>query len=349
MKQLVNCLKLYSYAAITLSLPAFMASCSPVSSENEQAVVVSDRLRLRNSTAQAARVVGELKSGDQVTVTDRANAEDGENWSKIKGPNGESGWIKSLNLVRREIVDKSRQIAADVKDIPTQAVGRSKAPLKLRLSPDRGDDDNVATTLPRETRLEIVARERKPRPARIEGKGEAKEEPEANVKYDNWYEVRLRDDAVLPAGWIYGDSVELEIPPEIYYFVSSGRKIIGWQRIGTPTGGGGGSGANFLVLERKNFGADDGVDFDRIKVLAYDPATRDYVTPFREDIAGRFPVTVQMDGAHGHFQIIAVDKNGQTQKLTYGVEALEGGKVKVAKPVNATPSAGERKRSPYLH
>src|SRR5437899_10338192 len=99
MKQLVNCLKLYSFAAITLSLPACMASCSPVSSENEQAVVLSDHSRLRNSTAQAARVVGELKSGDQVTITDRANSEDGENWSQVKGPNGESGWIKSLNLV----------------------------------------------------------------------------------------------------------------------------------------------------------------------------------------------------------------------------------------------------------
>ena len=201
-----------------------MASCSQGSTQDEKAFVLTERLRLRSSTAQAARVVGELKSGDQVTVTDRANAEDGEDWAKVKGPNGESGWIKSVNLVKREIVEKSRQIAAEIKDIPTQAVGKSKAPLKLRLSPDRSDDENVATTLPSGTRLEIVARERKPRPARIEGKGEAKEEPESNVRYDNWYEVRLKDYAVLPAGWIYGDSVELEIPGEIFYFVSSGRR-----------------------------------------------------------------------------------------------------------------------------
>jgi hypothetical protein len=310
-----------------------MASCSQGSPPDEQAIVLTDRLRLRNSTAQAARVVGELKSGDQVTVTEHASSEDGENWSKVKGPNGESGWIKSLTLVKREIVEKSRQIAAEVKDIPTQAVGRSKATLKLRLSPDRSDDDNVATTLPSGTRLEIVARERKPRPAKIEGKGEAKEESDGNVKYDNWYEVRLKDYAVLPAGWIYGDSVELEIPPEIFYFVSSGRKIIGWQKIGTVTGDDSAPGEHFLALERKNFGADERVDFDRVKVLAYDPATRDYSTPFREDIAGRLPVTLKMEGARGHFQIIAVDKNGQTQKLTYGVEMLQGGKVRIAKPV----------------
>jgi len=333
MKRLVNCLKFYSYAAIILSLPALMASCSHGSTRDEKAFVVPERLRLKSSTAQAARSVGELKSGDQVTVIDRAIAEDGESWSKVEGPNGESGWIKSVNLVKREIVEKSRQIAAEIKDTPTQAVGKSKATLKLRLSPDRSDDENVATSLPLGTELEIVARERKPRPARIEGKGEAKEESESNVKYDNWYKVRLRDYAVLPAGWIYGDSVALEIPPEIFYFVSSGREIVGWQKIGAATGGDNRSGENFLALERKNIAADDGVDFDRVKVLAYDPATRDYSTPFREDVAGRFPVTLKMDGSRGYFQFFAVDKNGQTNNLTYGVEMLEGGKVRVAKPV----------------
>jgi hypothetical protein len=310
-----------------------MASCSQGSAQDEKAFVVPERLRLKSSTAQVSRSVGELKSGDQVTVIDRANAEDGESWSKVEGPNGESGWTRSLTLVRREIVEKSRQIAAEIKDTPTQAVGKSKATLKLRLSPDRSDDENVATTLPLGTELEIVARERKPRPARIEGKAEAKEESESNVKYDNWYKVRLRDYAILPAGWIYGDSVSLEIPPEIFYFVSSGREIVGWQKIGTAIGPDNRSGEHFLAIERKNIVADDGVDFDRVKVLAYDPATRDYSTPFREDVAGRFPVTLKMDGSRGYFQIITVDKSGQTQKLTYSVEMLEGGKVRVAKPI----------------
>lgn len=338
MKRFVNCLKLYSCAAIILSISAFLASCSQGSAQDDKAFVVPARLNLRSSTAQAARVVGELKSGDQVTVIDLAKAEDGENWSRVEGPNGESGWIRSLNLVKREIVEKSRQIAEEIKDIPTQAVGRSKATLKLRLSPDRSDDDNVATTLPSGVMLEIVARERNPRPARIEGKGEAREEPDSNVKYDNWYKARLKDYAILPAGWIYGDSVELEIPTEIFYFVSSGRKIIGWQKIGTVTGDDNLSGEHFLALERRNFGADEGVDFDRVKVLAYDPASRNYSTPFREDIEGRFPVRLKMEGDRGHFQIIAVDKNGQTQELTYSVEMLEGGKVRVAKPMSVAPS-----------
>jgi hypothetical protein len=299
---------------------------------DEKAFVVPERLKLRSSTAQAARVVGELKSGDQVTVTKRANAEDGANWSEVKGPNGEEGWIESRYLAKREIVEKSRKIAEEIKDIPTQAIGRSKATLKLRLSPDRSNDDNVATMLPLGTALEIVARERKPRPATLDAKSETTEGADKNVRYDDWYQVRLKDYAVLPAGWIYGGSVELEVPPEIVYFVSSGRKITGWQLIGTVKGDDGKSGEHYLVLERKNFGADEKIDFDRIKVLAYEPYSRDYSTPFREDITGRFPVTMKMNGTRGHFQIIAVDKSGREEKLTYEVEMLEGGKVRVTKP-----------------
>jgi hypothetical protein len=98
------------------------------------------------------------------------------------------------------------------------------------------------------------------------------------------------------------------------------------------------SGEHFLALERKNSGAGEGVDFDRMKLLAYDPATRNYSTPFREDVSGRFPVSLKMEGTRGQFQIITVDKNGQTQKLTYSVEMLGGGKVKVTKPpVGLTP------------
>jgi len=333
MKRFVRRPWIYFYAAIILSLPAFLTSCWQGAPQDEKAFIVPERLKLRSSTAQAARVVGELKSGDPVTITDRETAEDGDNWSQVKGPNGESGWIKSLNLVKQEIVEKSRKIADEIKDLPTQAIGKSKATLKLRLSPDRANDDNVATMLPSGTMLEIVGRERKPRPTGVEGRGEAKEDSDGNVKYDDWYEVRLKDYAILPAGWIYGGSVELEVPPEIFYFVSSGRKITGWQKIGTVTGDDSKSGEHFLVLELKNFGADEGVDFDRVKVLAYDPATRNYSTPFREDVTGRFPVTLKMEGTRGHFQLVTVDKNGQTQKPIYNVEMLEGGKVRVAKPL----------------
>lgn len=331
MKWFCSRVRLCFHFAVIFSLSVFIISCSGGSLLNEKAFVVPEKMKLKSSTAQAARVVGELKSGDQVTVTGRENAEDGANWSKVKGPNGESGWVESRYLVKQEIVEKSRNIADEIRDIPTQATGRSKATLKLRLSPDRSNDDNVATLLPSGTALEIVARERKPRPTTLDSRSESPEASDKNIRYDDWYKVRLKDYAVLPAGWIYGGSVELDIPSEIVYFVSSGRRITGWQKIGTVKGDDSKSGDHFLVLERKNFGADEGVDFDRVKALAYDPQSRNYSTPFREDITGRFPVTMSMNGTRGHFQIIAVDKNGREQKLTYTVEMLEGGRVRVTK------------------
>jgi len=324
---------------LLLAVLLLAVSCSKGSLLNETAYAVPEKLRLKNSTAQAARVVGELKSGDRVSITERAKSEDGTPWVNVRGPEGQSGWAESRYFVREEIVDKSRKMAEEIKGIQTQAVGRSKATLRLRLTPDRTNDENVATMLPSGTVLEIVARERKPRPASVEGKsdgGQAANEAgdskdKADIKYDDWLQVRLKDYAVLPAGWIYGGSVELEIPGEIIYFVSSGRRITGWQKLGTVHGDDNRTGDHYLVLERKVFKADEGVDFDRVKVLAYDPSTRNYTTPFREDVSGQFPLSLKMEGQQGRFSIVVLDKNGQKKELEYNVELLSGGKVKVTK------------------
>lgn len=330
--------------AILLAAALLTVSCSKGASLNETAYVVPEKLRLRSSTAQAARVVSELKSGDRVTVTQRAKSEDGTMWSEIKGPDGQSGWAESRYLVKDDIVTKSRQMAEDIRQIPTQAIGKSKASLKLRLTPDRTNDENVASTLPTGTVLEIVARERKPRPASIDAKSEGGsadgKEPEA--KFDSWLQVRLKDYAVLPAGWIYGGSVELDTPGDIVYFVSTGRRITGWLKLGTVQGEDSRSGDHYLVMERKVFDADDRVDFDRVKILAYDPASRNYSTPFREDVLGRFPVVLKMEGQQGTFRINAIDKNDQKQELEYKVELLSGGKVKVTKPSISKPNAGPK-------
>jgi hypothetical protein len=319
---------------LALSFSILAVSCSSDAALNEQAYVIPERLRLKSSTAQASRVVAELKTGAEVVIMDLSNSEDGTSWSQIKGPQGESGWVESRYLVKKVIVDKSVQIADEIREIPTQAIGKSKASLKLRLTPDRETDDNVATLMPSGSILEIVGRERKPRPPSLDPKIESgRNSKNAPVKFDDWLLVRLRNYSVLPAGWIYGGSVELEIPGEILYFSSTGRTITGWQKIGTVPGDNGTSGAHYLVLERKQFGANEGVDFDRVKVLAYDPRSRDYSTPFRDDIEGRFPLVLKMQGTRGRFQLTAVDKKGQPSKIEYSVEMLEGGKVRVNRAV----------------
>jgi hypothetical protein len=322
-----------SATVILLAGTALNASCSRNSSPEETAYVAPANLKLRSSTAQVSNVVGELRGGDRITILSRSYSTDEKLWLKVKAPKLDPGWAEARYFVSANVVDDSRRIADQYKETQTQALGKSKASLKLRLTPDRSDDKNVATLLPEGTILEIIGRERKPKPATAvsEAEGNAAANKSGGSAYDNWLLVRLKDYAVLPAGWIYGGSVEMEIPPDIVYFASTGRKITGWQKIGSVKEENGKSADHYLVLERSNSGADEQVDFDRVKILAYDPASRNYVTPFREDLSGRFPVTVRMEGNHGQFKVPVIDKNDQTKQFSYEVELFDDGKVKVTK------------------
>lgn len=326
-----------------------LAACSHSESSGQMAVVVPERLELYSTTAKVKRVVAELRSGDRVTVLERVE-DSGANWVKLSGPNGQTGWTEARHLVSQEIVDRSRQIASEIQQTQAQAIGRSKASLKLRLTPDRSAEDNVITTLPSGSTLEIVDRERHPRPAPSDAKtvtqpvADVKDSEAQSTKYDEWYKVRVKDNALLPAGWIYAGSVELAVPGEITYYASSGRKIVGWQKIGTARDDEGRAGDHYLVLERWALLSDDKSDFSRIQVMAYDPKSRDYYVPFREDVQGRLPVTLKMEGSHGTFRIQALDKDGSTHPLDYKIETLEGGKIRVTRVTPKNQPTGKRKR-----
>ncbi|HKX31787.1 MAG TPA: hypothetical protein VJ302_29145 [Blastocatellia bacterium] len=327
---------------LILLASAHLASCSKAGPPDEVAFTIPERLKLKSSTAQASRIIAELKSGDRITISRRANADDGTPWVKILGPAGEAGWAEARNFVKLDVVDQSRRLAEKVKDVQTQAIGRSKAALRLRLTPDRATEDNVAILVPSGTALEIVGREHKPRPALHTGddesepagkKSESAKKPKEKapeIKYDDWLLVRIKDNAVLPAGWIYGGSVILEIPSEIIYYNSDGRRITGWQKISAAGSEDNNSGDSFLVLERRLFDAEEQFDFDRVKVLAYDSAQQVYVTTFQKDLAGRLPVTLKMDGTRGQLQMNVFDKELRPQEVNYRIEIQDGGRIAVA-------------------
>ncbi len=326
-----------------------LAACSHGETSSQMAVVVPERLTLYSTTAKVKREVAELRSGDRVTVLERAE-DGGVNWVKLSGPNGQTGWTKAQHLVSQEIVDRSRKIADEIRETAAQAIGSPNDSLKLRLTPDRSTEDNVITMLPSGTLLEIVDRERRPRPALTDAKAatqpvaDVKDGEAQNTKYDEWYKVRVKDNALLPAGWIYASSVKLAVPGEITYYASSGRKIVGWQKIGTARDDEGRAGDHYLVLERWALLSDDKGDFSRIQVMAYDPKSRDYYVPFREDVAGRLPVTLKMEGSRGTFRVQALDKDGHIHPLDYTIETLEGGKLRVARVTPKNQAPGKRKR-----
>jgi uncharacterized protein YgiM (DUF1202 family) len=314
----------------------FLAACSSIGLGTETAYVVSQRMTLLSSTAKVSKTVGELKNGDKVTILERLE-EGGRSWARLRGAGGETGWADARFLVSEDVVGSLRKLAEEVKDIPAQAVAESKSYLKLRLSPDRSSDDNAVTRLSAGTVFEIIERERKPRPVSLENKtsagSEDNEDKDTEQKFDDWFKVRVKDNQVLPAGWVYGGSLQLNVPDEISYYASSGRRITGWQKIGTVTDAGGRSGGAYLMFEKEIFPDDKDrsgkEDFDRIQVISWDAGRRDYFTPVRENIRGRFPVIVKTEGSRSQFQIKELDQNENLQTRVCSIELASDGKVTV--------------------
>jgi hypothetical protein len=324
-----------------LILLCLTVACQRTGPLQEKAFVAPERLKLKSSTAQAARYTAELPGGAFVTVTDREESEEGILWAEIRGPEPENrvGWVENRFLIKADLVESSRRLEAEIRATSTQAIGRSKATLKLRLTPDRTAEENVITIVSSGTLLEIVRRERRSRPTTPlssvnEGDDSVATPPvilPPDQKYDDWYLVRTPSLPVAPAGWIYGGSVNLEVPPEIVYFVSSGRRITGWHKLGTAQDQFGRPGDHYLGLEHRVFGGGRELDFDRIKILAYDPLTRNYLTPFQEDLSGRFPVTVSMLGSRGYFELTAADRSGQPRLYRYQLDLDSGGALRVTR------------------
>ncbi len=320
---------------LLMAAALLLAGCSRIGIGTETAYVVSARMTLLSSTARVSKPVGDLKNGDKVTIVERRE-EGGRSWARLRGPDGQDGWADARFLVSEDVVESLRKLAEQAKDIPAQALVESKAYLKLRLTPDRASDDNAVTRLAPGTVFEIIGRERKPRPASLDNKSSTtddNEDQDTEQKFDDWYKVRVKDNQVLPAGWVYGGSLQFNIPDEISSYASAGYRIVGWQKIGTVTDDAGRSGGAWLVFEKEIFPDDKDrsgkEDFDRVKINSWDPARRDYFTPVRENIRGRLPVILKMEGNRGRFELQELDARDNLQTREGTIELASNGRVTV--------------------
>ena len=236
-------LKFWCYAFFILTACVLSLSGCKSTLLGEPAVVVPERMEVRNSTARASRPIGNLKRGDQVKIVERTTEGD-VNYVRIQGPEGLDGWASLTNLVTQVNLEKAREMAVSIAGIPVQAACRSGSSIKLRLTPERISDENVLVILPAGTSFEIYDRETRPKAADPKAaEKEAKEAVAAAAKpapksgdtnssganYEIWYKVKPKDNPLIPAGYAYGGSVELDVPQEIAYFMQPDRKIVGWQ------------------------------------------------------------------------------------------------------------------------
>jgi uncharacterized protein YgiM (DUF1202 family) len=326
---------------VFLALAALLSGCQNTLL-GEAAVVISEKMEVRSSTARASRPIGNLKRGDQVKIVERTTEGD-TSYVRIQGPDGLDGWAIAANLATQANLEKAQELAASVAGVPVQAECRSGASIKVRLTPDRTNDDNVLVILPIATRFDIYDRETRPKaadpkaaeketptPAKTGKAGGESNSPGAN--YEIWYKVKPKDNPLIPAGYIYGGSVDLETPQEIAYFMQPDRKIVGWQRLGTVKDDRGQDNHHYVIFQKAYNKPDEKSDFDYFQIVGFDAKNKSvsYHNVQRKEIRGTFPVTVKIEDKSASFQFKALDSNNVETPLEFSVFTNERGQLRAA-------------------
>ncbi len=364
---------------ILCALPVLLAGCQTLASKNSTGVVVARRAQIRSSTAVVAADLLQVNRGDVVDIIDSADVNDPsdntrkERWLRVKARDDDAteGWIESRNVMPDDVLEASKKLEAEDKDIPAQATGQLRASSNLRLTPDRSGNENIMMRLDSGSSFAIVGWKRVPKPKSSEaietdvapkagsaqqGSARGRQSDERNEPEEEnelWYKVRLTNEASpAPAGWIYGKQVELAVPSDIIFY-RTGREFVGWQRLdGDGKDSSDKDGArearpgSWLILEKSSSNqqrALDEPDFDRIYVLGYDKRNQEHYTAYRSpDLRGFLPAKIEGQGDNKSFILRLQDDNGgEPKEQRYSLYKDARGVLKINAP-NIAPSKRRR-------
>src|SRR6185436_7950973 len=241
------------FAVVLLSL-----GCQTLAKRNSTGVIVARRAQIRSSTAVVAADLLQVNRGDVIDILDSTDVTDPsdnarkERWLRVKARDEDltEGWIESRNVMPDDVLEASKKLADEDKDVPAQATGQLRASSNLRLTPDRSGNENIMMRLDSGSSFDIVSWKRIPKPKSSEAiesdvapkagsaqQGNAKsarqneENNEPEETNELWYKVRLpAASSPAPAGWIYGKQVELSVPSDIIFY-RTGREFVAWQRL----------------------------------------------------------------------------------------------------------------------
>ncbi len=287
---------------------------------NEYATVISSRAQIRSSYAVVAADLLEVKRGNRMEILEETEFEKIK-WIRVRAEDEDrtEGWIEAQNVITSSVLEKSKKLAEEDKNLLSQATAQLRNVSNLRLSPEQ-KDSNILFKLDSGSTFEILdwkyvpkvqddadvdnaktadKANKTPRSknAEIEAAKEENKPEEIFDKYDIWYKVRF-DASVspAPAGWIFGRQVELQVPTDISFFQIGATKFVTWQRLDEADAGDKAltkdkNGAkstkpgSWVILSRSNkVLATDGnePDFDGILVLAYDKYNEEHYTIYKK-------------------------------------------------------------------
>ena len=326
-----------------------VSGVSSVVGSDETATVIAKTAQIRTSYAVVAADLLEVKRGDRLDVLDQLEF-DKVLWYRVRAHDDvkTEGWIEAQNVITSGVLDKSKKLAEQFKDVPAQAAGQLRAASNLRLASDM-NPDNLLYRLPSGSTFEIMdwkfvpkqevpdvddananKQSKKSKNEDLEAAKEDDEPDKLDDKYDMWYLVKL-DPSVspAPAGWLFGRQVELQVPSDIIYFQQNNKKFVSWERLdadnadkGTVTKGS--VPGSWVVLTRTNIvKSTDGnePDFDGIVVLAFDKYDQSYYTAWRTsgDVWGQLPLRIEGSGDNKTFILKLKGPDGQMVEKRFSV------------------------------
>ncbi len=335
---------------------------------NETGTVIT-RAQIRSSYAVVAADLLEVNRGDVLEILDEITFEK-VHWYRVRAHDEDNteGWIEAQNLILSDVLDKTKKLAEEDKDVPAQAIGQLRAASNLRLSPEQAED-NILFKLDNGSNFEITDWKFVPKAQDVsdvddssnanqkQSKGTAKnpdieaakdsDEPDKiDDNYDIWYKVRL-DPSVspAPAGWLFGRQVELQLPNDIIFYQQNNKKFVAWQRLDSPdsyklsdkdvamkvTKPG-----SWVVLTRSNLVKErNGVepDFDGIVVYAYDKYNEEHYMAYRSgDLWGKLPLKLEGAADNKTFSVRLLTTGGQLEEKRFVVIKDAKGRLRVTAP-----------------
>jgi hypothetical protein len=348
--------------------------------QNDTGVVVARRAQIRSSTAVVAADLLQVNRGDVVDILESTDVSDPsdntrkERWLRVKARDKDAteGWIESRNVMPEDVLEESKKLGDEDKDIPAQATGQLKASSNLRLTPDRAGNENIMMRLDSGSSFDIISWKRVPKPkssetietdvapkagsaqqgsARVGQQGDENKEPEETNEL--WYKVRLTaSTSPAPAGWIYGKQVELAVPSDIIFY-RTGREFVAWQRLDGETkkvadkdAGQETKPGSWLILEKSSSNQPRGLDepdFDRVYVLGYDKRNQEHYTAYRSpDLKGYLPARIEGQGDNKAFTVrLQEAEGGPVKDFKYSLYKDGRGVLKVNAP-NVAPTKRRR-------
>ncbi len=335
--------------------------------------VIVFRAQVRSSYAVVAADLLEVKRGQMLDVLEETEFEK-VHWYRVRAHDEDNteGWIEAQNIITGEVLEKSKKLAEENRDLQPQATGQLRAVSNLRLAPEQ-NPENILFKLENGATFEIIgwkyvpkvqdtsdvddasksgdkptAKRSKTKNEEVEAAKEENKVQDLDEKYDIWYKVRL-DPSVspAPAGWVFGRQVELQVPSDIVFYQNDAKKFVTWQRLDNfeanekilardKDAARISKPGSWIILSRSNtVKSKEGnePDFDAILVLGYDKYNEEHYRVYSiNDIWGEIPLKVEGAGDEKAFNVRLRNAAGQIEEKRFAVNKDPKGRLRVTAP-----------------